>query len=383
MSAPRKSCLLLLALACSGLAIGSDGMVPPEAITKVAPPYPREAVKRGIEGRVVVRISIDTEGAVAAVAVRQSPHEILSDAVEAAVKQWKYRPATKDGRPTPSTVRLEVDYNLKDADPGFREHGTRPPDAATVSRYVASQDGVEAFRNNYWREGSHKAFASGADGSWGWVARKSSAEQAVEAALHDCDSTRKPMTRPCKVVDVDGQWQKSAERTATPLMQLSPFEIARHPRETVESWDAEKKARATPLLDQCRAEADRWVEVWKAADVDAIYAAVAENLRQLQSREDFGRAVAAMRKIFGSLKQATFSGQKLVTRWGDDELRFDLHSEVVYSAATTIAPEGTSLVVLLSPEAGACRVTGFYYAANQLPAPWLPGQGGQGPQRGT
>jgi hypothetical protein len=191
------------------------------------------------------------------------------------------------------------------------------------------------------------------------------------------------MTRPCKIVDIDGQWQESAERTATPLRMLSPFEIATHARDKVESWDEKRKARAIPLLDQCRLEADRWVQLWKGSDLDALYAAVAQDFRDQFPRDEFERLTTAMKKIFGTLKQATLSRQNLVTRWGDDALRFDLHSEVRYSAVTTAVPDGAALILTLSPEAGSCRVTGFYYSAGNLPAPWLPGQHGQPPQRGT
>ena len=136
-----------------------------------------------------------------------------------------------------------------------------------------------------------------------------------------------------------------------------------------------------PLLDECRAESDAFVLKWKQQDADAIYAAVAQQLRDQYPRAEFEQALASMKKLAGLPTQSTFKQQSLVTRKGDAELRLDLATLVIYSMATTAKVSGMMLIVTLAPEAGKCRVTGFQYFG-ALP-PWLKDDPAQQPERGT
>ena len=80
---------------------------PPRLVSSVLPLYPQIARQAGVEGDVVVQLSIDKRGNVSAARVL-SGTAMLRQAALDAVQQWKYEPAVLDGQPvaTQMTVRI-------------------------------------------------------------------------------------------------------------------------------------------------------------------------------------------------------------------------------------------------------------------------------------
>lgn len=68
----------------------------PKLIKKVAPKYPREALKKRISGKVVLEAVVDTRGIVEKVNLVDGIKELNQAAIDA-LKQWKYKPFIKDG----------------------------------------------------------------------------------------------------------------------------------------------------------------------------------------------------------------------------------------------------------------------------------------------
>lgn len=83
--------------------------------THTTPPYPNLARKLGEQGTVKLRIALDARGAVTGVTVLDSSgHARLDDAAVDWVKaHWRYRPATRDGAPVPSTAVANVVFDLR------------------------------------------------------------------------------------------------------------------------------------------------------------------------------------------------------------------------------------------------------------------------------
>lgn len=80
-----------------------------------APKYPVAARKAGWEGAVVVSILVDESGRAAAVTVRESSrYAALDEAAVAAVKQWRFAPARRNGEPVVSTHTVRVRFRLTD-----------------------------------------------------------------------------------------------------------------------------------------------------------------------------------------------------------------------------------------------------------------------------
>ena len=83
----------------------------PEAIQKVPPDYPQEARDAKMQGTVVVRTLISTDGRVReAHAERSVP--VLDQAAEAAVRKWTFKPAMAGGKPVDCWMRIPIKFSL-------------------------------------------------------------------------------------------------------------------------------------------------------------------------------------------------------------------------------------------------------------------------------
>ena len=88
------------------------GVKAPRALHAPDPKYSKSAKKRGIQGTVTLSAVIGTDGKAHDVKVVNSLEPTLDAKAIAAVKTWKFAPATKDGRPVAVAMRLEIDYKL-------------------------------------------------------------------------------------------------------------------------------------------------------------------------------------------------------------------------------------------------------------------------------
>jgi TonB family protein len=84
-------------------------LVPAQIKTKVRPVYPAAALARRAEGKVVLNALVQKDGRVGKV-TPISGNVLLRDAAMEAVKKWIYTPASLNGRPTESTVVVEVNF---------------------------------------------------------------------------------------------------------------------------------------------------------------------------------------------------------------------------------------------------------------------------------
>ncbi|NIM15468.1 MAG: TonB family protein [Candidatus Aminicenantes bacterium] len=82
----------------------------PKLIKKVNPKYPKEALKTGIQGKVVLEATINKNGNVVDAIVIDG-HSLLNEASLEAIKQWKYKPFVMNGVKKP--VRFTVVMNFK------------------------------------------------------------------------------------------------------------------------------------------------------------------------------------------------------------------------------------------------------------------------------
>jgi uncharacterized membrane protein YhaH (DUF805 family) len=76
--------------------------------------------------------------------------------------------------------------------------------APSASMELTSDEASDAFQTEYAAGARHKAFAVSPDGAWGWHAGAASQDEAIRAAVADCDARRKPYTAPCQPVNVNG-----------------------------------------------------------------------------------------------------------------------------------------------------------------------------------
>lgn len=87
------------------------------AATHTTPPYPPIEARLGHAGTVMLRLTISATGTVSeAVVIRSSGYERLDEAAAAWVKTyWRYQPAVRGGVAVPSTGRITVTFDLRNA----------------------------------------------------------------------------------------------------------------------------------------------------------------------------------------------------------------------------------------------------------------------------
>lgn len=86
----------------------------PVAIETPPPRYPPAALRRGESGEVLLRIDVDIEGRAANVdVVRGSGSRALDRAAISAVRDWRFRPGQRDGRPVPGVVNVPITFDSR------------------------------------------------------------------------------------------------------------------------------------------------------------------------------------------------------------------------------------------------------------------------------
>jgi periplasmic protein TonB len=79
------------------------------------PDYPAEARRRGLQGRTLLRVEVSAAGTALVVQiVASSGYPVLDQAALAAVREWRFDPATLDGKPVSGAVELPVRFRLDD-----------------------------------------------------------------------------------------------------------------------------------------------------------------------------------------------------------------------------------------------------------------------------
>jgi len=83
--------------------------------TNPKPAYPTLARTRGLEGRVVLRVSVGEAGAPGDIDVVQSSgYAVLDRAARDGVARWRFQAAMVDGRTVPGTIDVPVVFRLND-----------------------------------------------------------------------------------------------------------------------------------------------------------------------------------------------------------------------------------------------------------------------------
>ncbi len=94
-------------------------LVPPRYATpgrgNPLPDYPRAARRRGIEGRLLLRVAVSAAGQAEKIEVIESSgHELLDRAAEQAVWKWRFEPGRRAGIPVSATIDVPVVFRLRE-----------------------------------------------------------------------------------------------------------------------------------------------------------------------------------------------------------------------------------------------------------------------------
>lgn len=82
-------------------------------LARIAPVYPPGAARRKVEGEVTIRFRINTSGrAEDLVVIRADPPGVFEEAAMAALRQWRFKPEVRNGKPTPVLTQINFIFRL-------------------------------------------------------------------------------------------------------------------------------------------------------------------------------------------------------------------------------------------------------------------------------
>jgi TonB family protein len=88
------------------------GVTAPIVLTKKDPEYSEEARKAKYSGTVLLSIEVSPNGLASNIKVVRSLGLGLDEKAIEAVKQWKFKPGYKDGKPVTVAATIEVNFRL-------------------------------------------------------------------------------------------------------------------------------------------------------------------------------------------------------------------------------------------------------------------------------
>jgi protein TonB len=74
--------------------------------------YPHEAMKKEIQGTVVVQFIVETDGSVSNIVAISGPEALRDNAVHLVMKSPKWKPATNEGENVRSSIKQPIVYRL-------------------------------------------------------------------------------------------------------------------------------------------------------------------------------------------------------------------------------------------------------------------------------
>jgi len=88
------------------------GVTAPALLAKVEPEYSEEARKAKYQGTVLLYVQVSPEGKAVNLRVLHSLGLGLDEKAMEAVKKWRFKPGTKDGKPVTVEAQIEVNFRL-------------------------------------------------------------------------------------------------------------------------------------------------------------------------------------------------------------------------------------------------------------------------------
>lgn len=149
--------------AVSGIETLQQGRVLEDSRAQHPPRYPADALKEGKTGMTVLVVDIDAQGSVTGLKVERSSGDARLDAaaLETAVK-WRFNPATKQGRPVASKVRVPIQFAMDEPGTAAAKGGS-PAALAVHARGPAAAangwSGLDALLPRWdarWRPQAHE-----------------------------------------------------------------------------------------------------------------------------------------------------------------------------------------------------------------------------------
>jgi len=102
-----------------------NGVSPPGVVHQVEPSYSEEAIRAGLEGKVLLQAVVGADGKARDVKVLRGLGLGLDENAVAGVGAWEFVPGKKDGQPVNVQVRIEESFGSLEKKPNNSWHVTR------------------------------------------------------------------------------------------------------------------------------------------------------------------------------------------------------------------------------------------------------------------
>jgi TonB family protein len=90
-----------------------NGVTLPVVVKEVKPSYTKGAMERQIQGSVLLKSVVLADGTVGDVEVLRSLDSELDQQAIDALKQWEFKPGTREGKPVAVRIACELTFTLK------------------------------------------------------------------------------------------------------------------------------------------------------------------------------------------------------------------------------------------------------------------------------
>jgi TonB family protein len=126
--------------------IPTSGVTPPKLASYTRPAYTDEARRRSIEGVVTVEASFDGDGNFKVLRIVKGLGHGLDESALAALKNWRFTPAYRNGQKVGVVAQIDVNFTLFD-DPQWVYENIRKPEERTF-RIETIRSTVEQWPND-------------------------------------------------------------------------------------------------------------------------------------------------------------------------------------------------------------------------------------------
>jgi len=105
--------MLLLGLSCCSILFGQGPKTtPPRAVHTVDPKYSKDALRAAKDKVIQVMVTVPPDGIPTNVKMAKGVRPDVDRAVIEAVQNWRFEPATRDGKPVEATIMVQVDFHV-------------------------------------------------------------------------------------------------------------------------------------------------------------------------------------------------------------------------------------------------------------------------------
>lgn len=93
---------------------GDEGVTDPVIVSEKKPSYTAAAMRAKVSGSVEMTAVIGVDGKPSDITILRSLDPGLDKNAIEALSEWRFKPATKDGKPVPMLVTIEMTFTLRD-----------------------------------------------------------------------------------------------------------------------------------------------------------------------------------------------------------------------------------------------------------------------------